>query len=105
MLATELLKYFFRRSSTSVSYIIQPLTNGFVIVGAGGNIQQPLVGCRILHDGLRLAVDRKHDGTLALFKLLHEVAGFAAESGQRLDVFGDVEHARPRTKMKHLIRC
>src|ERR1700686_3398737 len=82
MLATKLLKYFSRRSSTSVSYIIQPLTNRFLVVGAGCNIEQALVGLRILHNSLGLAVHRKHDGPLALFELLHEVAGFAAESGQ-----------------------
>jgi hypothetical protein len=36
--------------------------------------------------------------TLAFLKLLHEIAGPAPESCQRLDIFGDVKHCRaPKT--------
>jgi hypothetical protein len=75
-----------------VGYILQTLANGFRIIGAGGKVEQALIGCGVLHDGRRLSVHGKHHGAFALLELFHEVAGLAAESRQRLDVFGDVKH-------------
>jgi hypothetical protein len=50
-----------------------------------------LVSLGVLHDGGRLPFDGEHYRALALLQLLDEVAGAAAKSRQRLDVFGDIE--------------
>jgi len=57
-----------------VSSVLQTLADALFGVGAPGNIQQALIGFRILHDGRCLPVHREHDGALAPLKLLHEVA-------------------------------
>src|SRR5208337_1036896 len=57
-----------------------------------GKVEQALIGCGVLHHSRCLPIHRKYHGALALLELLHEVAGLAAESGQRLDVLGDVKH-------------
>lgn len=68
-----------------------PLANGFMCVGAGGNIEQALISSRILHDGFRLSLHGEHHGPLALFEVFHEVAGTAAKCRERLNVFGDID--------------
>src|ERR1035437_3574316 len=72
--------------------LLQALADAFSSVGAGSDIEQALIGSRILHDGFSLALDREHDGPLALLELFHEIARAAAESGQRLNVFRDIKH-------------
>ena len=84
MFAANLVKYISRRASASVGYIIEPLTDAFLCIGAGGNVEQALIGFGVLHDSRRLPLYRKHHRALALFKLFHEVAGPAAEGRQRI---------------------
>src|ERR1035441_1886061 len=83
-----------RWTSASVGYIIQSLTDRFFFVRAGGNIEQALIGCHVLHDSRCLPVHRKHHAALTLFELFQEVAGLAAEGRQRLNVFGEIQHGR-----------
>jgi hypothetical protein len=90
MFAANVIKYVFRRASTSVGYIIDPLPNAFHCVGAGCNIKQVLIGFCILHNCLGLPLYRQHHGALALLKLFYKVARPAAEGGQGLNVLGDV---------------
>jgi hypothetical protein len=52
---------------TSVGYILEGLTDSFLFIRAGRNVEQTLVGFGVLHDGRRLPVHGKHDGALALF--------------------------------------
>jgi hypothetical protein len=92
MFAANLVKYLSRRASASVGYVIKPLADAFLCIGAGGDVKQALIGFGILHDGGRLPLYRKHHGALALLKLFHEVAGPAAEGRQRLDILSDVKH-------------
>ena len=79
MFAANLVKDISRRASASVGYIIETLTDAFLCIGAGGNVEQALIGSGVLHDSRRLPLHRKHHGTLALLKLFHEIAGPAAE--------------------------
>src|ERR1019366_2427564 len=92
MLAAKLLKYLSCRARAPVGYVIQALADSSFFIGAGGKVEEALIGCCVLHNRRCLPVHRKHHGALAPLELFHEVAGLAAESGQRLDVFGDVKH-------------
>ena len=90
----KLSEEFARRTKPSGSRVFKALTDAFLGVGAGGNVEETLVGFRILHYSRGLAVDGEHNGALALLEMLHEVAGRAAESGQRLNVGGNVQRVR-----------
>ena len=72
--------------------VLQALTNTLLGIGARGDIEQALVGLSILYDSRRLPLHGQHHGALGFLELLHEVAGSAAECGQRLDVVRDIEH-------------
>src|ERR1700674_1490939 len=74
---------------------LQALADSLEDVRAGGNVEQPLVGLGVLHNGRGFTLNRQDDGALALLELFHKVAGAAAEGGQRMDVSGDVEHEIP----------
>src|ERR1035437_3677021 len=91
MLGLELVEKLPRRADLSFFRVLQSLADTFLCVGTGGNVEQSLIGVGVLHDGCGLPLHRKHHGTLASFQLFHEVAGPAAERGQRLDVLRDVQ--------------
>ena len=50
MFAVNLVKYLPRRVSASVGYVIKPLTDAFLCIGAGGNVEQALIGFGVLHE-------------------------------------------------------
>src|ERR1700722_15561889 len=77
--------------------LFQALADAFASVGAGGDIEQALIGLGILHDSRGPAFDREHHRPLALFELLHKIARTPAEGSQRLNVLGDVDHGGPLT--------
>jgi hypothetical protein len=90
MFAANVVKYVFRRASTSMGYVIKPLPDAFHGIGAGCNVKQALIGFCVLHNRRCLPLYRKYYGALALFELFHKVARPAAEGGQRLNVLGNV---------------
>src|ERR1035437_2248016 len=75
---------------SSLPGLQQSLANPFASVGAGGDVEQPLIGSGILDDGLGFALHCQHHGPLAFLELLHEIPGAPAKSGERLNVLGDV---------------
>src|SRR5580704_2942988 len=92
MFAADLVKYLFRRASTSLGHVIKPLTDTFFCLDTGRNIEQALIGLGILDDSRSFPFHRKNHRALTLLELFHEVAGTSAESSQRLDVLSDVQH-------------
>ena len=68
--------------------LLQALADAFSSIGAGSDIEQALIGSRILHDGFSLAFDGEHDGLLALLELLHKIARAAAESRRVPNAWG-----------------
>jgi len=74
MLPAKLLKKLSRRASASVGYIIQSLTDRFlfIFIGAGRDIEQPLIRSHVLNDRRCLPVHGKHDGAFALLTLFHD---------------------------------
>jgi hypothetical protein len=92
MFAANLVKYLSRWVSASVGYVIQALTDAFLGIGLGSNIEQSLIGFGVLHDGRCFPPHGEHHGALVPSELFHEIAGPATEGGQRLDVLGNVKH-------------
>jgi hypothetical protein len=88
MFARNIVEDLSRRTSASVSNVIEPLPDAFLSIGTGHNVKQTLIS--LLHDGRCLPLYGKDDGALGLLKLFHEVTR-AAEGGQRLDVLGKVK--------------
>ena len=81
-----------RVASASSLGLLQSLANSFAGVGAGGDIEQPLIRCGILNDGLGFAFHGEHYRSLALLQLLHEITRTPAKSRERLNVLRDVKH-------------
>src|ERR1700723_2892150 len=73
--------------------LAEALANALTGIAAGSEVKEALIGLGILNHGNSLASHREHNGAFALLELLHEVAGPAAESGQRLDILRNIEHA------------
>jgi hypothetical protein len=92
MAAAKLGKDFLGWTRAAVGDVVAALTDCFFYAGAGGDVEQALVGSDVLDDGLGFASNGKDDGALALFELLYEITGPAEEGGEALDVFGDIKH-------------
>jgi len=82
-----------RGASASIFYIGETLADSLLRAPSRGDIQQSLIGFRVLHDGSRLTLHCENDGPLAALDLLHEIAGAAAEGRERMNIFGNVKHA------------
>ena len=103
MIGFELVKELSRRPGPSLFHVFEPLTDAFLRIGARGDVEQPLIGFRVLYDSRCLAIYGEHQGALGFPEPLHEVAGGTAKGRQRLDVGCDVKHER--LQCEHLIRC
>src|SRR5258708_1493279 len=94
----KLVEKLLRGPGLSFFCVRQALTDTFLNICAGSDVEQALIGFSILHDRGGLSLHSKHHGALALLELFHEVAGAAAEGGQRLDVTRNVQHWLAPTK-------
>jgi hypothetical protein len=74
MFSANLVKHLFCGAVTTAGYIVQTLTNAFLGVGAGGDVEQPLIGLGILHNGGCLPLNCEHDGAFTLLQLLQKLA-------------------------------
>jgi hypothetical protein len=92
MLPAKFPEYFAGRPLAALGPVFQPLAERFVDVRPGSNVQQPLIGLRILYHGSGSAFNRQDNRALTFAQALHKVRGIAAEAGQRMDVLGNVEH-------------
>jgi hypothetical protein len=72
--------------------LLHALPNGIEYIGAGGDVGQALVGLGILDNGGCFAFNRQHCGALGLLDLLKHFGRMAAEAGEGLDVFLEVQH-------------
>jgi len=92
MASAQFVKHLVRWTAPCVDYIVQSLPDSLVNVGAGGTVEQSLVGFRVLNNGRGLAVDSKNHGPLTLLHFSEKLSGFAPEICQRLNILGYVEH-------------
>jgi predicted nucleic acid-binding Zn ribbon protein len=83
MSAANLVKYFSCRASTSECDVVQTLTDTFLSIGAGGNVEEALIGLGVLHNGSGFSVHCQHHRTFRLFELFHEFTGRPAKRRQR----------------------
>jgi hypothetical protein len=79
----------------AVPGIVHSLPDALIRIGASGDIEQMLIGFRILNHGLGFALNRKHYRASAFLELFHQLGGVAPKAGERTDVFRDVEHGIP----------
>jgi hypothetical protein len=91
----ELVEKLPGRSDPSLSGVVQSLSNTFLGVGAGGNVEQALIRFCVLHDRRGPPVKSKHYRALAPPELFQKYARAPAKGGQRLDILRDVKR-RPR---------
>jgi len=75
MLAPEGFQSFSRVHHTAFSHILAALPDAFFGVGLGREIEQTLIGFRVLHDGGGLIIDGQHHRALRFFKLLKKRGG------------------------------
>src|SRR5207244_10905123 len=92
MVAPEHFQSFTRRTHTTLLYVFEALPDSLKRIGLCGNVEQALIGFRILHDRFRLPIDRKNQRFLRFLEMLHELPWIAAERRHRLNVFFDVKH-------------
>jgi hypothetical protein len=75
-----------------VGDVVDALPYGLKYVGLSGDVQQTLIGFRVLNNSLCFAIDGQYHGPFGLFQAPHEFARLSPEGGQRLNIFGNVEH-------------
>jgi hypothetical protein len=75
MSAANLVKYLSCRASTSVCDVVQTLTDTFLSIGTGGNVEEALIGFGVLHNGSGFSVHCQHHRTFCLFELFYEITG------------------------------
>src|SRR5216683_7650282 len=92
MAPAQLVEHFAGRTRPSVDDIVHALPNSLVNVGAGGAVEQSLIGFRVLHNGLGPALDGQDHRPLALLHLLKKFPRFPPEICKGLNVLRDVEH-------------
>src|SRR5690349_19332403 len=92
MSRVELVEKLSCRPEFSFFRVFKALTDAFLCISMGGNVEQMLISFSVLNHGRGLPIYRKHHGTLAFFQLFHKVTRPATKGCERLDVFGDVKH-------------
>jgi hypothetical protein len=84
----ELVEKLSCRPEFSFLRVFKALTDSFLCISVGGNVEQMLIRFSVLNDGRGLAIHRKYHGALTFFQLFHEVTRPATEGRQRLDRAG-----------------
>src|SRR5262245_39638727 len=85
MLPAQPVKHLPRRLRAAGLYIRQSPLYAFDRLDA---IKQGLVGLGILHDQLRLAIDRQHKGVPGLPQAVQQIDRVALEVAERADIIG-----------------
>src|SRR5579859_227160 len=80
------------------SGVLQTLTNSFLNISAGRNVEELLIGFSILHHSGGFPFHGKNHWPFGLSELFHEVAGSPPEGCQRVDIRRDVNHACSRSE-------
>jgi hypothetical protein len=73
MLTANVVEHLLGRSCAATGYVIKPLADSFVYVGASGDVEQPLIGSGILDDRFGLALHGENHRPPALLELFHEI--------------------------------
>src|SRR5215831_16938795 len=81
------------RAGAVAGDIVKPLTNALGSAGFGREVEKPLIGFGVLHDGGSLSVHRQNQRPLGLFEMAQELRRMVAKRRHRLNVFGDIHRA------------
>jgi hypothetical protein len=92
MLPPDFREYLTRGPRAALRHFLKTLTDGLFHVSARGQIQQPLIGLGILDHRFGFTLYGQHYGTVALLELFHQLCGIAPETGQGVNILGDIEH-------------
>jgi len=76
----NLFKHFPGWTRAAAFNVLKSLSDSLVDVGAGGDVQQALIGLRILHPCFRLTSHRKYNRLSVLSELFHELRRISAKS-------------------------
>jgi hypothetical protein len=90
--AAEGFQSFARRTDAAFLYVLKSLPNPFKGIGSRRDVEEVLIGFRILHDRFRFAIDSKNQRSLRLLETLHEFCRITPEGGHGLNILLDVEH-------------
>ena len=52
--------------------IFKALTDSFLCIGSGGNVEQMLIGFSVLNHGRNIPLHLRHHGALTFFQLFHK---------------------------------
>jgi hypothetical protein len=72
--------------------ILQSLSDALLHLGSRRNVEQALIGRRILHYRRSFALYREHHWTLAVLQGLHKVPRSTPERRQGLNIFANIKH-------------
>jgi hypothetical protein len=82
MRRVELVKKLPCRPEFSFFRVFKALTDSFLCISAGGNVEQMLISFSVLNNGRGLPIQRKLHGTLNFFQLFHKVTRAATEGSE-----------------------
>ena len=57
--------------------IFKALTDSFLCIGSGGNVEQMLIGFSVLNHGRNIPLHLRHHGALTFFQLFHKTPQLA----------------------------
>jgi hypothetical protein len=83
---------FARGPALAILGVFESLPDSFTCIRSSGDVEQTLIGRRILHYGFGSTLDRENDGTLVPLDAPDHLSRVAPEAGERLNILGDVEH-------------
>src|SRR5579863_6426113 len=93
MLGAEFFQGPSRGFVSAALQVLHALANALAGIGAGGDVEEPLIGPGILHHRLGFTVHGNDHRAFALLELLHEFAGPPAEGSERLNVLLQIERS------------
>jgi hypothetical protein len=70
------------RPEFSFFHVFKALTDSFLYIGVGGNVEQILISFSVLNNGRGLAIHRKHPWGAYFFQLFHKVTRPATEGSE-----------------------
>jgi hypothetical protein len=90
MFLSEGLQRFPRRIHAACSNILEPLSDTLSRIRLRREVEQALIGCRVLYDSGGLAVDRQHNRAFRFLELLQKRSGIIPKRSQCLNILRDV---------------
>jgi hypothetical protein len=75
MPTANLVEYFVCRTRAAMRHVFKALPDGFMHIGAGNEIEKPLIGFRVLHDCFRFTLNGQYNWPFGLLSCFMNWAG------------------------------